>query len=98
MKTNLSGNTWPGTTWDGSSKYTKESPEQDANGNQYMKKSDFRRYGCIEESIADHSAYLLNAANGKKQRYAGLAGEKDSRKAAEIIKDGGLATDTKFVS
>ena len=98
MKTNLSGNTWPGTTWDGSSKYTKESPEQDANGNQYMKKSDFRRYGCIEESIADHSAYLLNAANGKKQRYAGLAGEKDYRKAAQIIKDGGYATDTKYVS
>ena len=98
MKTSLSGNTWPGTTWDGSSKYTKESPEQDANGNQYMKKSDFRRYGCIEESIADHSAYLLNAANGKKQRYAGLAGEKDYRKAAAIIKNGGYATDQEYAN
>lgn len=45
-----------------------------------------------------NSAYLLNAANGKKQRYAGLAGEKDYRKAAQIIKDGGYATDTKYVS
>ena len=97
MKTVLSGNTWPGTTWDGSSKYTKESPEQDKNGNQYMKKSDFRCYNCIEDSIADHAAYLLNAPNGKAQRYAGLKGEKDYRRAAQIIKDGGYATDIKYV-
>lgn len=97
MKTNLSGNTWPGTTWDGSSKYTKESAEQDADGNEYMKRSDFRCYNCIEDSIADHAAYLLSAANGSKQRYAGLAGEKDYRRAAQIIKDGGYATDVKYV-
>lgn len=53
MKTSLSGNTWPGTTWDGSSKYTKESPEQDANGNQYNFGADanvpFIRFNSDEE-------------------------------------------------
>lgn len=96
MKVNLSGNTWPGTTWDGTSKYTKMSPEEDENGNTFMKQSDFRCYSCIEDSIADHSAYLLNAADGKKQRYAGLKGETDYHKAAYIIKAGGYATDSKY--
>ncbi len=36
--------------------------------------ADFRKYACVEQSIADHSAYLLGAMNGKKKRYAGLAG------------------------
>ena len=35
--------------------------------------------------------------NGKKKRYAGLAGEKDYRKAVQIIKDGGYATDSLYV-
>ena len=96
MKCSLSGNTWPGTTWNGD-KYTKMSPECDNAGNTWMQQSDFRVYGCVEDSIADHSAYLLGAANGSAQRYAGLAGEKDYRKAAQIIKDGGYATDPKYV-
>ena len=29
---------------------------------------DFRKYACVEQSIADHSAYLLGAMNGKKKR------------------------------
>ena len=95
MKCSLSGNTWAGTTWNGD-KYTKMSPEQDPAGNETMKESDFRCYPCIEDSIADHSAYLLNAAKGKEQRYEGLAGEKDYKKAVKIIKDGGYATDVKY--
>ena len=39
--------------------------------------ADFRKYACVEQSIADHSAYLLGAMNGKKKRYVGLTGEKD---------------------
>ena len=36
--------------------------------------------------------------NGNKLRYAGLKGEKDYKKAIQIIKDGGYATDTKYVT
>ena len=48
-------------------------------------------------SIADHSAYLLGAMNGSKQRYAGLKGCMDYKKAAQIIKDGGYATSLTYV-
>ena len=58
---------------------------------------DFRKYACVEQSIADHSAYLLGAMNGKKKRYEGLAGEKDYLKAVQIIKNGGYATDSLYV-
>ena len=51
----------------------------------------------MEQSIADHSAYLLGAMNGKKKRYVGLVGEKDYRKAVQIIKDGDYATDSLYV-
>lgn len=97
MKCSLSGNVWAGTTWNGDSRYTKSSAEQDAAGKETKEVSDFRCYSCIEDSIADHSAYLLNAPNGKRQRYAGIAGEKDYKKAIKIIKAGGYATDTKYV-
>lgn len=96
MKCRLSGNVWTGTTWNGDSFYEKESPEVE-NGVTVMRKSQFRCYGSIEESIADHSAYLLNAPNGNKLRYAGLQDEADYRKAIRIIKDGGYATDPDYV-
>ena len=48
---------------------------------------DFRKYACVEQSIADHSAYLLGA----------MAGEKDYLKAVQIIKNGGYATDSLYV-
>ena len=92
MKCSLSGNVWAGTTWDGSSLIEKDSPEV-IDGVTVMKRSQFRSYGCLEDSIEDHAAYLLNAANGKKRRYEGLQGEKDYRKAIHIIKSGGYATD-----
>ena len=92
MKKSLSGNTWGGSTWDGSSVYTKKTQEQNADGSYMTITADFRRYGCIEDSIADHSAYLLGAKNGNKLRYDGLKGCMDYRKAVQIIKDGGYAT------
>lgn len=96
MKCTLSGNTWAGTTWNGESFYEKLSPEVE-NGQEVMRRSQFRCYECIEDSIADHAAYLLNAANGKKRRFEGIQGEKDYRKAIRIIKSGGYATDPEYV-
>ena len=63
----------------------------------YTIAANFRKYPCVEDSIRDHSAYLLGAKNGSKQRYAGLTDAKDYRTAIQIIKDGGYATDTKYV-
>ena len=51
----------------------------------------------MEDSIADHSAYLLGAMNGSKHRYDGLKGCADYKKAAQLIKDGGYATSSTYV-
>lgn len=96
MKCRLSGNTWE-SVWDGSSTYTKKTKEQDKDGNEYEVTADFRMYPDMETSVRDHSCYLNGAMNGNSLRYAGLKGEKDYRKAIQIIKDGGYATDTKYV-
>ncbi len=98
MKCSLSGNTWSGSAWDGTSRYTKQTQEDDGNGNLYIVTADFRQYPCVEKSVADHSAYLLGAMNGSKKRYDGLKGCTDYKKAIQIIKDGGYATDTQYVS
>lgn len=97
MKCSLSGNTWGGSSWDGSSVYTKQTKEQNTDGSYETITADFRKYPCVEDSIADHSAYLLGAMNGSKKRYEGLAGETDYKKAAQIIKDGGYATSLTYV-
>ena len=96
MKCRLSGNTWAGSSWDGVSEYTKETQEF-VDGAYVTVTAYFRAYPNIEASIADHSAYLLGAKNGNKLRYAGLKGEKNYRKAVQIIKDGGYATDPAYV-
>lgn len=92
MKCHLSGNTWSGSSWDGKSKYTKKTQEQNRDGSYVTIVADFRKYPCMEDSIADHSAYLLGAKNGDRLRYDRLKGCMDYRKAARIIKDGGYAT------
>ena len=51
----------------------------------------------MEDSISDHSAYLLGAMNGSKKRYDGFKGCTDYKKAAQIIKDGGYATSSTYV-
>lgn len=98
MKTSLSGNTWSGSTWDGKSKYTKKTQEEYTKGEMTTITADFRKYPCIEDSISDHSAYLLGAKNGSKLRYDGLKGCTDYKKAAQIIKDGGYATSSTYVA
>ena len=98
MKTSLSGNSWSGSTWDGKSVYTKQTQEEYTAGTKTTITADFRKYDSVEDSVADHSAYLLGAMNGSKKRYAGLAGEADYKKAVQIIKDGGYATSSTYVS
>lgn len=96
MKKSLSGNTWSGSSWDGKSVYTKETQEWD--GSKYITiTADFRKYDCMEKSIADHSAYLLGAKNGSSLRYDGLKNCTDYRNAVQIIKDGGYATSPTYV-
>lgn len=97
MKKSLSGNTWGGSAWDGVSIYTKKTQEQKADGSYVTITADFRRYSCVEDSIADHSVYLLGAKNGSKLRYEGLKGCTDYKKAAQIIKAGGYATSLTYV-
>lgn len=97
MKKFLSGNTWSGSTWDGKSVYTKKTKEEYTPGVLTEITADFRKYPKVEDSIADHSAYLLGAMNGSKKRYEGLAGCTDYKKAAQLIKDGGYATSSTYV-
>ena len=97
MKKSLSGNTWVGSTWDGTSVYTKKTQEQNADGSYETITADFRKYPCVEDSVADHSAYLLGAKNGKALRYKGIKGMTDYKKVAQLIKDGGYATSLTYV-
>ena len=97
MKASLSGNSWRGNSWDGKSVYTKKTQEQNDDGSMVTITADFRKYSCVEDSIADHAAYLLGAMNGSKKRYEGLAGCTEYKKAAQLIKDGGYATSHTYV-
>ena len=53
MKKSLSGNTWPNSTWDGKSIYTKVAGEQKPIGEYYEITADFRKYPEILDSIRD---------------------------------------------
>lgn len=97
MKTSLSGNTWKDSAWDGTSKYTKKTKEQHTDGTYETITADFRKYPNVEDSVADHSAYLLGAKNGKTLRYPGIKGMQGYREVAQLIKDGGYATSLSYV-
>lgn len=96
MKCKLSGNSWL-TAWDGISKYSKQTKEQKPDGTEYIITAEFRRYPDIAASIKDHSNYLVGAMNGNTHRYEGISGEREYRKVANLIKDGGYATDIAYV-
>lgn len=96
MKKSLSGNNWPGSAWDGKSVYKKPTKEY-VKGKCVTVTAEFRKYPDIAYSIADHSAYLAGAMNGKKKRYAGIKGETSYKKAVTIIKNGGYATDSGYI-
>lgn len=97
MKCSLSGNTWPGSTWDGKSAYNISTGEY-YSGTYATVRRDFRKYGSWADSVADHGAYLTGAMNGSKLRFNGLKGQKDYRKAVQIIKDGGYATSPTYTT
>ena len=97
MKKSLSGNSWSGSSWDGTSIYTKKTQEQHPDGTYETITADFRKYPCIEDSVADHSAYLLGAKNGRTLRYKGIKGMTDYKAVAQLIKDGGYATSLTYV-
>lgn len=96
MKKSLSGNTWGGSVWDGLSIYTKKTQEYE-NGAYVTVTADFRKYPSVEDSIADHSAYLLGAMSGSKKRYEGIANMTDYKAVAQLIKNGGYATSPTYV-
>ncbi len=96
MKCDLSDMDWEGGTWDGS-RYNTRTAEETDDGTSYYTDADFRTYATVEDSIIDHSAYLLGAMAGNRRRYAGINSETDYRAAASIIKKGGYATDTSYV-
>ena len=96
MKKMLSGNNWEGSVWNGKV-YTKQTQEYENNEYKTIT-AEFREYENIEDSIADHSAYLLGAKNGNNLRYKNLKNEQNYKTAAQIIKDGGYATSPTYVS
>ena len=96
MKKNLSGNTWACSTWDGKRVCTKDTKEVYSTG-AATGKAEFRVYNSYAESVGDHSAYLAGAKNGNSLRFAGVVGQTDYRKAAQIIKNGGYATAPDYV-
>ncbi len=97
MKTVLSGNTWSGSVWDGYSSVTINTGEE-YDGKHVTISAPFRKYSCVEQSVADHSAYLLNARDGSSYRYAGLTSTNSYKKQLTIIKNGGYATSSTYVS
>lgn len=97
MKISLSGNNWSGSAWDGVNYYAKKTYEYGSKG-RYTITAKFRKYSCVEDSIEDHSAYLLGAKNGSKKRYAGITKTKSYKKQLQIIKNGGYATSGSYVN
>lgn len=98
MKCELSGNTWPGSTWDGSSKVRVKTPEQDSAGNTYYIYANFRKYPNVEASIEDRCAYLLGAMDGDRLRYEGITTVGNYKAQITLIKSGRYATDVNYVS
>lgn len=96
MKCTLSGNTWK-SVWDGKSYYEKYSLEYE-NGVWVNRKSKFRKYPCIEDSIKDHSLYLMNAMKGSVKRYPNINTIKNYETAIHVVKEGEYATDPNYVS
>ncbi|MDO5146542.1 MAG: glucosaminidase domain-containing protein [Eubacteriales bacterium] len=97
MKTNLSGNTWLGSSWDGVSMVTLRTGEE-YNGRRVTVTASFRKYETVAQSVADHSAYLVNAKNGYANRYQGLTDTTSYVEQVNIIKNGGYATSSNYVS
>lgn len=97
MKTTLSGNTWTGSTWDGKS-YVSVVTTEEYGGKKVKITARFRKYDNVASSISDHSAYLSNAKNGLKKRYAGLTDTTNYSKQLKILQTGGYCTWSGYVN
>lgn len=95
MKETLSGNNWGG-VWDGTTVRSLTWEVYDGVTTQIY--ANFRKYPCVEDSIKDHTAYLLGAKKGTCKRYDGLLAAANYRDAITIIKNGGYATDPNYIS
>ena len=101
MKCSLSGNTWANSVWDGVSKYTKKTAEDDGTGRLYYITADFRKYPSIINSVRDRAAYFIGAwldAAKTTKRYPKVNLIKDAETQVKLLKAGGYATDTAYVS
>ena len=98
IKCSTSGNNWSGSTWDGVSYCRKATKEHRPDGSTYTIMANFRYYTCIEDSIADHSAYLVNAMNGSRHRYEGIRGCESYQAAAAKLQNGGYATSPTYAA
>ncbi|PNP87431.1 hypothetical protein BMT55_16285 [Listeria newyorkensis] len=56
----------------------------------------FRAYPSYYESLEDHALLFVNGPSWNPNKYAGLVGEEDYKKTAQIIEDGGYATDPNY--
>lgn len=97
MKIRLSENTWEGSVWDGKS-YVTIKTQEEVKGKKVTISAKFRKYKNVLESVADHSAYLVNAKNGSNKRYAGLTATKSYSKQLSILQKGGYCTWSSYVS
>lgn len=94
MKANIGGS-WK-SEWDG--KKYKVKTQEYLNGRYVTITDSFRKYKTIQQSVSDHSAYLLGSEIRKGVlRYAGIKGCKSYEKTAKIIKKGGYATAPNYV-
>ena len=97
IKASSSGTGWAGSTWVRGNIYRKETSEY-YDGKHVTIVANFRAYKNWDESIEDHSMYLLNAKKGSSKRYPGIKNNKDPKQVATIIKKGGYATDPNYVA
>lgn len=75
---------WRGKVWTGST-------IEYSSGDRTSLVAGFRAYNSWEESIIDHSNFLM-----QNSRYHDLIGEKDYRKACQSLQEAGYATDPNY--
>ena len=92
MKKVISHNTWKGSLWTGMS-YKKRTAEYKNGTKKYYITAYFRKYNSLAQSIADHSAYLINSKKDDgSTRYKGITATTSYKKQLSIIQKGGYAT------
>ena len=99
LSENLSGNDWPGSTWDGKSVRTINATEYDENGDPYTVTRRFRAYPDVMACIEDYIAYLRGAKREDGTlRYDGIFRCANFDTAAQILKDGPYATAPTYIA